>query len=54
MKENDSAQEQPSLRALVVILPLLSWVKITSKLLRNLYAGQEATVRTEHGTTDGV
>jgi len=38
----------------VVILPLLSWVKITSKLLRNLYAGQEATVRTEHGTTDGV
>ena len=21
-------------------------------LLRNLYAGQEATVRTEHGTTD--
>ena len=22
-------------------------------LLRNLYAGQEATVRTEHGTTDG-
>ena len=23
-------------------------------LLRNLYAGQEATVRTEHGTTDWV
>ena len=22
-------------------------------LLRNLYAGQEATVRTKHGTTDG-
>ena len=22
-------------------------------LLRNLYAGQEATVRTSHGTTDG-
>ena len=22
-------------------------------LLRNLYAGQEATVRTGHGTTDG-
>ena len=24
----------------------------TTCLLRNLYAGQEATVRTEHGTTD--
>ena len=23
-----------------------------TNLLRNLYAGQEATVRTEHGTTD--
>ena len=23
-----------------------------TRLLRNLYAGQEATVRTEHGTTD--
>ena len=23
-------------------------------LLRNLYAGQEATVRTEHGTTDWI
>ena len=51
MKENDSAQEEPSLRVLVVILLLLSWVKITSKLLRNLYAGQEVTDRTEHGTT---
>ena len=27
-------------------------MKITSKLLRNLYAGQEATVRTGHGITD--
>ena len=25
---------------------------IPDHLLRNLYAGQEATVRTEHGTTD--
>ena len=25
---------------------------IQDHLLRNLYAGQEATVRTEHGTTD--
>ena len=52
MKENDSAQEEPSLGVLVVILLLLSWVKITSKFLRNLYAGQEATVRIEYGTTD--
>ena len=27
-----------------------SWTQL--KLLRNLYAGQEATVRTGHGTTD--
>ena len=53
MKENDSAQEEPSLGVLVVILLLLSWVKITSKFLRNLYAGQEATVRTRHGSRSG-
>ena len=28
-----------------------SWTQL--KLLRNLYAGQETTVRTGHGTTDG-
>ena len=28
------------------------WWKILTCLLRNLYAGQEATVRTVHGTTD--
>ena len=45
--------------------PLTVWIKINWKilkemgipdhltcLLRNLYAGQEATVRTEHGSTD--
>ena len=44
--------------------PLTVWIKIncgkvlkrweyqTTCLLRNLYAGQEATVRTGHGTTD--
>ena len=45
--------------------PLTVWITITWKilkemgitdhltcLLRNLYAGQEATVRTGHGTTD--
>ena len=30
----------------------LSLSKILTCLLRNLYAGQEATVRTGHGTTD--
>ena len=30
---------------------LKRWEYLTC-LLRNLYAGQEATVRTEHGTTD--
>ena len=46
--------------------PLTVWITINWKilkemgipdhltcLLRNLYAGQEATVRTGHGTTDG-
>ena len=41
--------------------PLTVWITILQEmgipdhltcLLRNLYAGQEATVRTEHGTTD--
>ena len=34
---------------------ILKWMGIPDHLtclLRNLYAGQEATVRTEHGTTD--
>ena len=29
-----------------------TWLKVRTCLLRNLYAGQEATVRTGHGTTD--
>ena len=46
-------------------MPLTVWIKTNWKilqalgipdhftcLLRNLYAGQEATVRTEHGTTE--
>ena len=34
-------------------ITLLSWVALyLTFLLRNLYAGQEATVRTGHGTTD--
>ena len=30
----------------------MKWIKGMTCLLRNLYAGQEATVRTGHGTTD--
>ena len=31
---------------------ILKEIRIADHLLRNLYAGQEATVRTGHGTTD--
>ena len=31
---------------------ILKGIGISDHLLRNLYAGQEATVRTKHGTTD--
>ena len=31
---------------------LKSWEYHLTRLLRNLYAGQEATIRTRHGTTD--
>ena len=30
----------------------IRWIIKKNRLLRNLYAGQEATVRTGHGTTD--
>ena len=35
-------------------MPAHSWYPISTvqRILRNLYAGQEATVRTRHGTTD--
>ena len=49
-----------------MLKPLTMWITVNWKilkeigipdrlicLLRNLYAGQEATVRTRHGTTDG-
>ena len=37
---------------LLKILPEMGIPDHLTCLLRNLYAGQEATVRTEHGTTD--
>ena len=58
--------QKTSISALLTMpMPLTVWIKITWKilkemgiadhltcLLRNLYAGQEAKVRTEYGTTD--
>ena len=37
---------------MLYINPLYFNKRILRKVLRNLYAGQEATVRTGHGTTD--
>ena len=64
-KKQESSRK-PSISALLTIpKPLTVWITINWKilkemgvpehlicLLRNLYAGQEATVRTGHGTTD--
>ena len=62
--ERQESSRKTSISALL-IKPLTVWIIINWKilqekgipdhltcLLRNLYAGQEATVRTEHGTTD--
>ena len=65
LKKQDISRK-PSISALLTMLkPLTVWITINWKilkemgipdhltcLLRNLYAGQEATVRTGHGTTD--
>ena len=64
-KKQESSRK-PSISALLTMpKPLTVWITINWKilketgipdhltcLLRNLYAGQEATVRTGHGTTD--
>ena len=66
IKKRKRVPEKTSLSALLTMLrPLTVWITINWKILkemgipdhltcvlRNLYAGQEATVRTEHGTTD--
>ena len=62
-KKQDSSRKTSAL--LTVPKPLTVWITVNWKilkemgipdhltcLLRNLYAGQEATVRTGHGTTD--
>ena len=64
-KKQESSRKTSISAFLTMPKPLTVWITINWKilqemgipdhlicLLRNLYAGQEATVRTEHGTTD--
>ena len=64
-KKQESSRETSTSALLTMPKPLTVWIIIKWKilkemgipdnlicLLRNLYAGQEATVRTGHGTTD--
>ena len=64
-KKQDSSRKTSISALLTMPKPLTIWITINWKirkdmgipdhltcLLRNLYAGQQATVRSEHGTTD--
>ena len=63
-KKQESSRKTSMSALLTMPKPLTVWITINcgkfwkrreyylTCLLRNLYAGQEATVRTEHGTTD--
>ena len=64
-KKQESSRKTPISALLTMPKPLTVWITINWKILkemaipdhltcvlRNLYAGQEATVRTGHGTTD--
>ena len=64
-KKQESSRKTSISALLTMPKPLTVWITINGKilkemgipdhltcLLRNLYAGQEATVRTVHGTTD--
>ena len=64
-KKQESSRKTSISALLCMPKPLIVWITINWKilkemgipdhltcLLRNLYAGQEATVRTGHGTTD--
>ena len=63
-KKEESSRKSSSSASLTILKPLIVWITTnfekTEKgipdhltcLLRNLCAGQEATVRTGHGTTD--
>ena len=65
LKNQESSKQTSSSALLTMPKPLTLWITANWKilkemglpdhltcLLRNLYAGQEATVRTRHGTTD--
>ena len=62
LKKQESSRKTSISPLLTMPKPLTVWITIILKevripdhltcLLRNLYAGQEATVRTGHGTTD--
>ena len=65
MEKQESSRKTSISALLTMPKPLTIWITINWKilremgipdhltcLLRNLYAGQEATVRTVHGTTD--
>ena len=64
-KKQESSRKTSNSASLTMPKPLTGWITVNWKilremgipdhltcLLRNLYAGQEATVRTGHGTTD--
>ena len=65
LKKQESSRKTSTSASLTTLKPLTVWITTNWKilkemgipdhltcLLRNLYAGQEATVRTGHGTTD--
>ena len=65
LKKQESSRKTSISALLTMAKPLTVWITINcgklkemgipdhlNYLLRNLYVGQEATVRTEHGTTD--
>ena len=64
-EKQESSRKIPASASLTIPKPLTVWITTNWKnlkemgipdhltcLLRNLYAGQEATLRTRHGTTD--
>ena len=57
LKKQESSRKTTTSASLTMLKPLTMWITTNWKipdhrtcLLRNLYAGQEATVRTGHGT----
>ena len=54
LKKQESSRKTSTSALLTTPKPLTVWIttNCVTCLLRNLYSGQEATVRTGHGTTD--